>query len=130
MGPGSCRPILVNSAPPTKSTPKQAAFLAIRGRGGRDAHRPEGLLVVTRSGRAHHENSRRVCIPVGFACEDWRTGRYIMRMDAGHRWPFEDNSFDAVYSEHMFEHILPMDGSSFIKEMYRILKPGGGAKSS
>ena len=65
-------------------------------------------------------------LPVGFVCEDWRTGRYILRQDAGHRWPFEDNSFEAVYSEHMFEHILPMDGSTFLKEMYRVLKPGGG----
>ena len=62
-------------------------------------------------------------LPVGFVCEDWRTGRYILRQDAGHRWPFEDNSFDIVYSEHMFEHILPMDGSTFLKEMYRVLKP-------
>ena len=64
-------------------------------------------------------------LPVGFICEDWRTGRYILRQDAGHRWPFEDNSFEIVYSEHMFEHILPMDGSTFLREMYRILKPGG-----
>ena len=64
-------------------------------------------------------------LPVGFVCEDWRTGRYILRQDAGHRWPFEDESFEAVYSEHMFEHILPMDGSSFLKEMYRVIKPGG-----
>lgn len=64
-------------------------------------------------------------LPVGFICEDWRTGRYILRQDAGRRWPFEDGSFEIVYSEHMFEHILPMDGSMFLKEMYRILKPGG-----
>ena len=64
-------------------------------------------------------------LPVGFVCEDWRTGRYILRQDAGHRWPFEDESFEMIYSEHMFEHILPMDGSSFLREMYRILKPGG-----
>ena len=64
-------------------------------------------------------------LPVGFVCEDWRTGRYILRQDAGHRWPFEDNSFDGIYSEHMFEHILPMDGSTFLREMYRVLKPGG-----
>ena len=64
-------------------------------------------------------------LPVGFVCEDWRTGRYILRQDAGHRWPFEDGSFDIVYSEHMFEHILPMDGSTFLREMYRILRPGG-----
>ena len=30
-----------------------------------------------------------------------------------------------VYSEHMFEHVLPMDGAAFLKESYRILKPGG-----
>ena len=65
-------------------------------------------------------------LPVGFVCEDWRTGRYILRQDAGHRWPFEDGSFEIVYSEHMFEHILPMDGSTFLKEMYRVLRPGGG----
>ncbi len=64
-------------------------------------------------------------LPVGFVCEDWRTGRYILRQDAGYRWPFEDASFDAVYSEHMFEHILPMDGATFLREVYRILKPGG-----
>ena len=43
-------------------------------------------------------------LPIGFVCEDWRTGRYILRQDAGRRWPFEDSSFDIVYSEHMFEH--------------------------
>jgi len=64
-------------------------------------------------------------LPVGFVCEDWRTGRYILRQDAGHRAPFEDDTFEIVYSEHMFEHILPMDGSAFLREMYRILKPGG-----
>lgn len=56
-------------------------------------------------------------LPIGFVCEDWRTGRYILRQDAGRRWPFEDASFDLVYSEHMFEHILPMDGSTFLREM-------------
>ena len=64
-------------------------------------------------------------LPDRFVCEDWRTGRYIMRQDAGHGWPFEDASFDAVYSEHMFEHMLPMDGAAFLRESYRILKPGG-----
>ena len=64
-------------------------------------------------------------LPVGVVCEDWRTGRYILRQDAGRRWPFEDGSFDIVYSEHMFEHVLPTDGAAFLKEMYRVLRPGG-----
>lgn len=56
-------------------------------------------------------------LPAGFICEDWRTGRLILRQEAGRRWPFEDGSFDAVYSEHMFEHVLPADGSAFLREM-------------
>ena len=51
-------------------------------------------------------------LPSGVVCEDWRTGRLIMRLVAGQGLPFADGSFDAVYSEHMFEHILPRDGNS------------------
>lgn len=40
----------------------------------------------------------------------------------GH-WPFADESFDAVVSNQVIEHILDID--NFIKEIYRVLKPGG-----
>lgn len=64
-------------------------------------------------------------LPVNFVCEDWRTGRHIVRLDAGRPFPFADGALDAVYTEHMFEHILPMAGSVFLKEAYRVLRPGG-----
>lgn len=46
-------------------------------------------------------------------------------LDATKPLPFDDNSFDYVYSEHMIEHISWADGQSMLKECRRILKPGG-----
>ena len=36
-----------------------------------------------------------------------------------------DNSFEGIYSEHFIEHLEKKQGINFLKEMYRILKPGG-----
>lgn len=40
-----------------------------------------------------------------------------------YRLPFEDNTFDYVYSTSVFEHVLNTEES--MKEIYRVLKPGG-----
>lgn len=39
--------------------------------------------------------------------------------------PFKDNSVDAIFHEHVMEHIDAWDGYHFIKDSYRALKPGG-----
>jgi hypothetical protein len=39
--------------------------------------------------------------------------------------PFPDNSADAVYHSHVLEHFSKADGEKFIKECFRVLKPGG-----
>lgn len=39
------------------------------------------------------------------------------------KWPLKDKEFDVVISNQVIEHILNVD--HFIKEIYRILKPGG-----
>ena len=39
--------------------------------------------------------------------------------------PFEDNSQRLIYSAHMIEHLEPKDLEVFIKECFRVLKPGG-----
>ena len=42
-------------------------------------------------------------------------------------WPFEDNQFDLIVANHTLEHLGETRNSwlGIVKEMYRILKPGG-----
>lgn len=52
---------------------------------------------------------------------EWRT----LYLDARKRFPIPSNSFDAVFAEHMLEHIAYKDGQHMLRECCRILKPGG-----
>ncbi len=38
-------------------------------------------------------------------------------------WPFEDNSFDLIFTNHFLEHVYDLFG--FLEETHRVLKPGG-----
>ena len=49
----------------------------------------------------------------------------VMFMDATKTYPFPDQSFDLVYSEHMIEHVPYEAGQFMLKECYRVLRPGG-----
>jgi predicted SAM-dependent methyltransferase len=46
-------------------------------------------------------------------------------MDATERFPFDDNTFDYIFTEHMIEHINYQQGRFMLKECYRVLRPGG-----
>ena len=46
-------------------------------------------------------------------------------LDAGDRFPFPDNSFDYVYSEHLFEHLNYPQAVNMLSECHRILKHSG-----
>jgi predicted SAM-dependent methyltransferase len=46
-------------------------------------------------------------------------------MDASRPWPFPDGCARAVRSEHMVEHLTWDEAAFCIREMYRVLEPGG-----
>jgi ubiquinone/menaquinone biosynthesis C-methylase UbiE len=49
----------------------------------------------------------------------------VFFLDATKPFPFTENTFDYVYSEHMIEHISRRDGSFMLSECRRVLKPSG-----
>ena len=49
----------------------------------------------------------------------------IAFLDAGNKFPIESESFDFVYSEHLFEHLKVEQQLNMLTESYRILKKGG-----
>jgi SAM-dependent methyltransferase len=42
--------------------------------------------------------------------------------------PFADDHFSACYSSHLLEHLPPAEGERMLREMWRILSPGGIAR--
>jgi predicted SAM-dependent methyltransferase len=46
-------------------------------------------------------------------------------LNATKRFPFDDDTFDAIFSEHMIEHINYDEGCFMLRECWRVLKPGG-----
>jgi predicted SAM-dependent methyltransferase len=49
----------------------------------------------------------------------------IAYLNAGSQFPIASNSFDFVYSEHLFEHLKVEQQLNMLSESYRILKKGG-----
>lgn len=57
-----------------------------------------------------------------------RTGQIFL--DATAPFPFEDNSFDYIFSEHMIEHVPHPGGAAMLRECLRVLKPSGKLRLS
>jgi predicted SAM-dependent methyltransferase len=51
--------------------------------------------------------------------------RDLVYLDARKRFPLPDASFDAVFSEHMIEHLTYQEGQRCLRECFRVLRPGG-----
>ena len=49
----------------------------------------------------------------------------IFSMDATQKFPFENDTFDYIYTEHMIEHIPYSQGCLMLLECFRVLKAGG-----
>jgi predicted SAM-dependent methyltransferase len=53
------------------------------------------------------------------------TQRDVIYLDVTRRFPFRDNTFDYIFSEHLIEHVDYESGLSMLGECARVLKPGG-----
>ena len=51
-------------------------------------------------------------------------------VDVTKKFPFNDNTFDYIFSEHMIEHINYVDGLKMLNESYRVLKSSGKIRIS
>lgn len=65
-------------------------------------------------------------ILTGWLNTDYYPGsRRIVFLNATKRFPFEERTFDYIFSEHHIEHLTYREGLSMLRECYRILKTGG-----
>ncbi len=56
---------------------------------------------------------------------DIRRGSGVLHHDLREPFPYPSEVFHAAYSAHFLEHLAPEDGVRFLREMYRVLMPGG-----
>ena len=56
--------------------------------------------------------------------------RDVIHLDATQRYPFSDNTFDYIFSEHMIEHVPYVSGQRMLRECWRVLKVGGRIRIS
>jgi predicted SAM-dependent methyltransferase len=87
--------------------------------GAWDGRRPGCLntdVIGLTSGGVHTETDR-IYLVDGAA--------HFMRLDARESLPLEDGCVDWVYAEHFIEHLTLDDGIGWLREVRRILAPGG-----
>jgi predicted SAM-dependent methyltransferase len=54
----------------------------------------------------------------------------VMYLDARHHFPFKEEAFDYIFSEHVIEHISYWDGLKMLTECFRVLKEAGKIRIS
>lgn len=64
-------------------------------------------------------------IKAGWENYDIDPGPGGKKFDLRYPLPFDDNAVDFIYTEHFIEHLTMTHGRLFIKECFRVLKPGG-----
>ena len=69
------------------------------------------------------------------ALPGWFNTDYFARpaipfLDVTKKFPFPDNTFELVFSEHHIEHITYLQAQAMLAEAYRVMKPGGYIKIS
>jgi len=83
------------------------------------------LFVARLPGLAHLLFALRRMTPATYDLHRRGVYRHVYYLDVTRRFPFPDNSFACVYSSHMLEHLYPDDAQRCVREIYRVLRPGG-----
>ena len=52
-------------------------------------------------------------------------GKRMVLLDVQKRFPFDDEQFDEVFTEHLIEHLDYAAGGHMLRECFRVLRPGG-----
>jgi predicted SAM-dependent methyltransferase len=50
---------------------------------------------------------------------------YVISHNLLKKFPFHNNRFDVIYNSHVLEHFPKEKASNFVRECFRVLKPGG-----
>ena len=72
----------------------------------------------------------------GNILNDWLNSDYspksksILRLDATKTYPFKNDKFDYIFSEHMIEHVDYQQGLQMLSECFRVLKSKGKLRIS
>jgi len=52
----------------------------------------------------------------------------IIRHDLRKPLPYKDGSVDLIFHEHFIEHLTKLEAEAFLRDCYRVLKPGGAMR--
>ena len=68
----------------------------------------------------------------GWINTDYNTAKFSGSdyLDVTKKFPYDNNSVDYIFSEHMIEHISYQDGKFMLEESFRVLKSGGKIRIS
>jgi predicted SAM-dependent methyltransferase len=55
----------------------------------------------------------------------FKLGVLVIGHDIRFRFPFENEVYNGIITEHTIEHLTPLDAINLFKEFYRIIRPSG-----
>ena len=91
---------------------------------------PEGkiYLHIWRTGTAYESQNKLLYqeewTNIKFSVLPFPSTKYVLSCDIRRPLPYLDSTFDAVYTNHVLEHLTPAEGLFFVSELFRVLKPG------
>jgi len=117
--------------PPTGRIPRNVLRLLWRGVRRKKARLVRGSAIASylasHEVRKLHIGAGHNLLP-GWLNTDRNPSTGAVYLDATEPFPFGEETFDYVFSEHLIEHLSYRSGVAMLKECHRVLKPGGAIR--